>query len=734
MRLSLLKNVLVWVGLLLSLATAQAADDILPADKVFIPKITALSDSQITIDIDIKPGYYLYRQRLFSVKTADNLPLTAIRLSDGIEKTDAFFGTQSIWYGGKNTAQITLDYANPEALKTADIRLKYQGCQDGVICYPPQTVTLPVALPTTKSKSNPLFSKNKPFSRQSSPTLFGGDKKNTVLPQAQAFPFSIEFLDDTTLAVRWRITDGYYLYRDKIQIDTPNLADVQLSQAVAHRDDFFGEQMIYRGDNAGAQIHLSQPPAEQAINLSFQGCADKGVCYPVMKHRYQIGGGKIQSVPWIDDNVGKKGTANPALTDKASSPQTWVERLTQTLSDNIWLGFALLLLGGVALSFTPCVLPMLPILLGIITNQRQVSKSRAAVLSSAYALGVAVMMAVFGLVVAKTGINLQIIFQKPLWLILFAAIFMLMGLAMLGVFSLAMPGGVQNKIYQWQNRFQDAKPSNLFIVGALSTLVVGPCVAPPLIAVLAFIATTNNSLLGALYLFALGLGMSLPLVVFATVVTTIPKTGAFSRLVTRIFALLMFGVGLWLLSRLLSGALALCLWGVLMFAVAWVFWRSDFVRPIAKTLAKGFAVFALIVGATWGIGGIMGNSNPLKPFTKTVKLPFTTVSHLAELQQAIADSKRPVMLDLYADWCVSCQELEHLTFTDPKVAQALQQFTLLKLDISDTTKAQQEILDELGLIAPPVLLFFKDGKEIHRQIGTVSADELLPYLQQVIND
>ncbi|PID64436.1 MAG: hypothetical protein CR962_01525, partial [Gammaproteobacteria bacterium] len=323
-----------------------------------------------------------------------------------------------------------------------------------------------------------------------------------------------------------------------------------------------------------------------------------------------------------------------------TKPLSVIDKLTQTLSNNMWLGFALLLLAGVMLSFTPCVLPMLPILLGIITNQNKVSKSKAALLSSSYALGVAVMMSVFGLIVAKTGINLQIVFQKSIWLIVFASIFMLMGLAMLGVFSVAMPNTVQNKVFQLQNRFQDSKPSNLFIVGALSTLVVGPCVAPPLIAILAFIATTDNSILGALYLFALGLGMSLPLVIFATVVTTVPKTGAFSKLLTKIFALLMFGVGLWLLSRLLSGSLALILWGVLMFALSWVLWRSEFIQPLAKKIVKGLSVASLFVGIIWAIGGTMGNGNPLKPFTKVTQLSFQSVSSVDELNQAIGNSKK----------------------------------------------------------------------------------------------
>ncbi len=744
--MSLFKKIGLSVWCFFMLLGQVCADDILPADKVFIPTITSVTDSQIRINIDIKEKYYLYRQRLFSVTSDDNIAITDVKLSEGIDKTDAFFGTQSVWYGGKNTAEITLDYDNLNNNKSAEITVKYQGCQDGVICYPPQKIKLSVTLPikvVEKPATKDLFAK------KSSP-LFGGKKETELLKPEQAFPFDIEFIDDTTLAIRWRVADGYYLYRDKINTQTPNVAEIKFSNSETHYDDFYGEQAIYRHDNGVAHIYLTEKTltdklSKQFLHLTFQGCADKGICYPVMKHQFTIGQGKIQTIEWNTDDISNIQSANksqarksnsPTATDTATDnlddkPLSVIDKLTQTLSNNMWLGFALLLLAGVALSFTPCVLPMLPILLGIITNQNKVSKSKAALLSSSYALGVAVMMSVFGLIVAKTGINLQIVFQKPIWLIVFASIFMLMGLAMLGVFSLAMPNGVQNKIFQLQNRFQDSKPSNLFIVGALSTLGVGPCVAPPLIAILAFIATTDNSVLGALYLFALGLGMSLPLVIFATVVTTVPKTGAFSKLLTKIFALLMFGVGLWLLSRLLSGSLALILWGVLMFALSWVLWRSEFVQPMAKKVVKSLSVVSLLIGLIWAIGGAMGNANPLKPFTKVTKLSFQSVSNVDELNQAIGNSKNLVMLDVYADWCVSCQELEHITFAEPAVADELNKMTLLKLDITDTDDAQRKLLAELNLIGPPALLFFKDGKEVGRQIGVIGADELLLKLQQM---
>lgn len=704
---------------------AADTQKVLPANEVFIPQVTQVSPKTITVEIDIKPGYYLYRERLFDVTTKpdNNINIININRSLGKTKTDQFFGSQSIWYGEKNQAIIDIDYENPKQLHSITLALKYQGCQDGVICYPPQTVSLPVQLPTSTPSSHQLLDLSlspKTTTSSSLDNLLGNKATSDVLSEEQAFPYFIEQIDATTVAIRWQVAKGHYLYRDKIKVtdDTDNIASIQLSPGQEHSDNFFGTQSVYYGNEGVANIYLRQPQQHTTLDLSFQGCAEKGICYPVIKRQVII------------DNDGISSTQNTASSTQST---TVIQRLTNALENNIWLGVGLLLVAGIALSFTPCVLPMLPILLGIITNQHKVSKQRAAILSTAYALGVAVMMAVFGLIVAKTGINLQIIFQKPLWLIAFAMIFILMGLAMLGAFSIAMPNGIQNKVIKWQNRFQDAKPSNLFVVGALSTLVVGPCIAPPLIAILAFISTTNDSLLGAVYLFSLGLGMSLPLVIFATLVTSVPRTGEFSRLVTRVFAMLMFAVGLWLLSRLLPASVNLIVWGVFMLSLAYLFIRSRFTRNYAKVITLILSLLVGGIGSAWLIGGLTGHKNLLKPFSQTIELPFRRVNTADELNTILANSQRPVMLDLYADWCVSCQEVEHITFADAQVIAALESFELIKLDITDTDDNHRALLKQLNLIGPPALLFFDQGKEMttERQIGTTSATLLLEKLHRI---
>lgn len=746
------------------------ANDILPADQAFVPRIESVTDHEISLSIDIKPQYYVYRQRLFAVTAAhSDWLIDDVVLSQGSEKTDAFFGTQSVWYGGKDSAHVTITYKNPQQLSTVMLNLAYQGCQDDVICYPPISQQLPIdfsavlsshamakmtttntlaanQLAANNKQTNTLFKAQQTTLGKKKQPLFSSatntntstllvkanDDKVQALPEDTAFRLMVESQDNTTLILRWQIADGYYLYRDKIAITAENnqIAQVQFSDSQLHNDTFFGEQRIYRNTEAVVFVYLKQAMPQQTLNISFQGCADKGICYPVMNRLVTL------DSPNSNDNIVSTITQTNGQTAHTISGGDLIDDLTQTLKNNLWLGIGLLLLAGIALALTPCVLPMLPILLGILTNQRQLSKTRSAVLSSTYVLGMATTLAVFGVVVAKTGINIQIIFQRPVWLILFAAIFMVMGLAMLGVFSLAMPNAIQAKVTGWQNRFQTNRISDVFVVGALSSLVVGPCIAPPLIAILAFIATTNDSVLGAVYLFALGVGMGLPLIIFATVVTHIPKTGELSRLMTRILAMLMFAVGLWLLVRLLPGAMGLVLWGVWLLIVAYWLWHSRFIHTYAQRATQVLAIIGLVIGISWLIGGGMGNSNPLKPFSRVQHLPFKSVHNITQLENAITNSQKPIMLDLYADWCVACQEVEHITLTDTRVIAALDNWTLLKLDITDTNTEHRQLLTKLGLIGPPALLFFVEGKEIKaaRNIGSISAEDLLKTLKKYKND
>lgn len=773
---------------------AQAADTPRPATEVFKPELHATDATHFSLRIHFPAGYYLYRDRFFSLTPMTNgVTLVSSTPLPTETITDAYFGKQAIWQNGEAGADFVFAY-NGDASQL-QFNLRYQGCQKEVVCYPPQSQDLILTRVSTQDNKNEAT--EDPETEAAIAAMTGQVSLNTpkittqvsrlepakmgiqlqpssdnphyvetkVLSEDEAFAVEVFLVDPQHAEIFIAIAPHHYLYRDKTKL-LPSLAG-QTGQLIVpdgelHQDAYFGEQAILK-ETPVMRLTLDTPldTATRDFLFSYQGCAEEGICYPVMYKRLSLSRAGVQVSSWLPTEAEKatlapyqnaislitesaqQQAANTAsqvssnAQNKLTKPaENTVEDSTSNLNAIItahfWLGLLVIFASGVLLSFTPCVLPMLPILLGIITNQKRLSRKKSALLSSSYALGVAVMMAVFGLVVTQTGINLQIIFQKPLWLILFATLFIVMGLAMLGLFRVAMPNGVQTRVVQLQNRLQDAKPFNLFLVGALSTLVVGPCIAPPLVSILAFISTTGNSLWGALYLFTLGLGMSLPLVVFASFTTTIPKTGAASILITRFFAWLMFAVALWLLGRLLSGAISLLLWGVMLLVLAYLGFKNQlqklWLRRSLQTASAAITLLALL----WIIGGALGHSNPFKPLTAEKQLPFVAVHSTAELTQAL-NGQQLVLLDLYADWCASCQEVEHLTLADPKVQAAVENVTLIKLDITDLTADKKALMQSLNLIGPPAMLFFKNGQELEQErvIGVVKPKPLLEKLARL---
>lgn len=709
---------------LLSLFSFAHADDkpLLPTE-AFIPTLT-VDGNHISIDISIEPGYYVYQDKTKVSIRNPAIKLTDITLSEAKIKDDPYFGKVPIW---ENAASVKLSANNTSGSAIDDnLILTLQGCQDDGICYPPENYTLPISL--SAQANNPSSALNLPNS--GGLTLGASSTTNSgfltikedaeLLPEDEAFKLSVNQLDSTALELSWQIAPNYYLYKNRTQIEQADNAIVQTiySESIQHSDEFYGEQPIYR-DSATIRVYFAKPLGDTPINIEYQGCADVGVCYPVM----------TQQVSFDNDNAAlssvELATTQTAAQSTQPQNQSPLDKLVAQLQDNIWLAIGLLFVGGLLLSFTPCVLPMLPILLGVISRQANLNRKKSFILSGSYVLGMATMTAVFGLIVSATGINLQIIFQKPILLIIFASIFIVLGLAMLGVFNLALPGKAQTKIHQLQNKLQDSRPHHLAGIGALSVLVVGPCVAPPLIAVLTFISTTNNVALGTLYLFVLGLGMGFPLIFFAVAAEKIPKTGQFSVFITQIFALLMFGVAIWLINRLLPLPVGMILWGVLAFVTAYCFFK---LKPQKfKFIPLAFALVFVGLGTSWLVGGALGHTNPLRPFTKFEKLQFSYVESLSDLQTQIDNSDTPIMLDFYADWCVSCLEVELTVFTSPEVIDAAEGIKLLKVDLTEMSDDKKAILSHYELVGPPVYMFFNNGSETtqHRRVGVITESELL---------
>ena len=399
---------------------------------------------------------------------------------------------------------------------------------------------------------------------------------------------------------------------------------------------------------------------------------------------------------------------------------------------------------GLLLAFTPCVLPMVPILSGIIVGagrDRPVTRGRAFSLSVAYVLGMALTYTIAGAVFAAAGQQAQAFFQKPWIIVLFAALFVLLALGMFGVFNLQVPAAFQSRVADMSNRQKQGTLLGTAVMGALSSLIVTACVAPPLVAALAVIGQSGDVFRGGAALFALSLGMGAPLLlVGASAGRLLPKAGAWMDAVKVAFGVMMLGVAVWMVGRILPGPVTLALWAVVAFVAGYYLFTmgNRDAQGGAIVVRRGLAALAVVYGLAMLVGALAGHSNPLQPLAgfgasrqgAAVKhLEFTRIKSVADLDRALDAAKaagRPVMLDFYADWCVSCKEMEHLTFTDPGVQAALARATLLQADVTANDDADQALLQRFGILGPPTIVFFApDGAERtdYRVVGFKAADE-----------
>ena len=399
---------------------------------------------------------------------------------------------------------------------------------------------------------------------------------------------------------------------------------------------------------------------------------------------------------------------------------------------------------GLLLAFTPCVLPMVPILSGIIVGagrDRPVSRGRAFSLSVAYVLGMALTYTIAGAVFAAAGQQAQAFFQKPWIIVLFAALFVLLALGMFGVFNLQVPAAFQSRVADMSNRQKQGTLLGTAVMGALSSLIVTACVAPPLVAALAVIGQSGDVFRGGAALFALSLGMGAPLLlVGASAGRLLPKAGAWMDAVKVAFGVMMLGVAVWMVGRILPGPVTLALWAVVAFVAGYYLFTlgNRDAQGGAIVVRRGLGALAVVYGLAMLVGALAGHSNPLQPLAgfgasqqgaAANQLEFTRIKSVADLDRALDAAKaagRPVMLDFYADWCVSCKEMEHLTFTDPGVQAALARATLLQADVTANDEADQALLQRFGILGPPTIVFFgPDGAERtdYRVVGFKPADE-----------
>ncbi|WP_054179693.1 protein-disulfide reductase DsbD [Trabulsiella odontotermitis] len=542
--------------------------------------------------------------------------------------------------------------------------------------------------------------------------LFDAPGRSQFVPADQAFAFDFQ-QNQHDLTLSWQIKDGYYLYRKQINIEPADasIAPPQLPAGEWHEDEFYGESEIYR-ERLTLPLTITQAAKGGTLTVTYQGCADAGFCYPP----------ETKKVPLSE--VAQLSATPPA----SAQPQPQPAVKTELPFSALWA-----LIIGIGIAFTPCVLPMYPLISGIVLGGKaRLSTARALLLAFVYVQGMALTYTLLGLVVAAAGLQFQAALQHPYVLIGLSVVFILLALSMFGLFTLQLPSSLQTRLTLMSNRRQGGSLGGVFAMGAIAGLICSPCTTAPLSAILLYIAQSGNLWLGGgtLYLYALGMGLPLILVtVFGN--RLLPKSGPWMEHVKTAFGFVILALPVFLLERITGEVWGLRLWSML--AVAFFGWAFITSLSVSKPWIRVLQILLLaaaLVGARplqdWAFG------------TSTVQqqahLNFTRISTVEDLNQALAQAQgKTVMLDLYADWCVACKEFEKYTFSDKSVQQALENTVLLQADVTRNTPQDAALLRHLQVLGLPTILFFDGGgKELtgQRVTGFMDAEAFRAHLQK----
>jgi thiol:disulfide interchange protein DsbD len=521
------------------------------------------------------------------------------------------------------------------------------------------------------------------------------------LPVEQAFPVTTN-ASPGVVSAEWQSVDGYYLYQHRIYLkqNKQRIDPVSWSKDGKEKyDEAFGDIIAYYGDLTVTFDTRELTPG--AATLHYQGCADAGLCYPPQTLAVEVIESSAKQEPSPASN------ATPA-----NSTTSWFEgRSTLAV-----MGIFFLL--GLGLTFTPCVLPMVPILTSVVLGGGNTTPARGFWLSFLYVIGMAITYAAAGLAVGLlgAGANVQALMQSPPVLIGFAVLFLVLSLAMFGVYELQLPSGLRNRLNNLSQKQNGGSAVSVFIIGVLSALVVSPCVSAPLAGALAYLSTTGDAFAGALALLALGFGMGTPLIVLGTTgATVLPKAGAWMNRIKYLFGFMLVGVAIWLVSRLLPGPLVLALWGALAVAVGIVAGALSSPTESAQRWLKTPALMIFIYGVVAIAGALQGNSDLLNPIGESThsesEAPFVKTTSIAEINTLITESQQPVMVDLYADWCISCKVMDEEIFAQEDAQLALRHLLWVQLDLTDNTEEHKAFMNTHGVFGPPTVLFFEAGSD-----------------------
>ena len=564
-----------------------------------------------------------------------------------------------------------------------------------------------------------------------------------LLEPDKAFRFSARALDARTVEVRYGIADGYYLYRDRFRFaaEPPSVAlgQPQFPRGEIHEDKFFGKQETYRKE-VRIRLPLEAAGAERLkLLVTSQGCADLGVCYVPQVQSAEL---RLASLGGSRSSIFKENEAFTSSPGRVAAASDDVRFAGVLESGRLWLVMAVFFGAGLLLTFTPCVLPMIPILSGIIVGEgRKVTRRRAALVSLAYVLGMAVTYTAIGIAAAFSGNLLSATLQNAWVLGAFAAVFVGLALSMFGFYELRLPSSWQARLTAASNRLGGGDWGAVVLMGALSAAIVSPCVAAPLAGALLYISQTRDALLGGTALFSMAIGMGVPLVlVGVSEGVLLPRSGQWMHAVRQFFGVLLLAVAIWIVAPVIPAAAQMLLWaGVLVGSGVFL----GALEPIPqggsgwRRLSKAVGILALLAGAAQGIGALSGAHDPLRPlaglFARSPEAPlrFETVKTLADLDARLKTADKVAMLDFYADWCVSCKEMERFTFSDPQVQARLDRMVLLRADVTANTADDKALLRRYRLFGPPGIVFFDaSGREIEglRVIGYQSPDKFIKSL------
>ncbi len=605
--------------------------------------------------------------------------------------------------------------------------------------------------------------------------------QQNILGPDEAFKVEVKKSGDV-IKTTIKLADGIYVYDDALKYKIVKPKEIDLNPLIKRpKPEKFHSFIVHRKKPIEVDIPLSLIQKKlnsnhATLEIDYQGCSEQGLCYQPIQKTFEIALADTSGTthkkeakssaqkPKADattqlpksDTTASAATATKPLTN-AEQPVSEEDRIVNTLkSGSIGTILALFFGFGLLLSLTPCIFPMIPILSSIIVSQSgegkaEMSMGRGLFLSAVYVLAMSVAYTIAGVFAGLFGANIQTALQNPWVLSIFALIFVALALSMFGYYEIQLPQSLQSKLTKKSDQAQSKGGLlGVAVMGFLSALIVGPCVAPALAGALVYIGQTGDALLGGAALFVMSLGMGVPLlVVGAGAGKFMPKPGGWMTLVSQIFGVVMLAVAIWMLERILPGYISLFLWGLLFVGSA-VYMGALEPMPEtmkgAKKLIKVFAVVLLLIGILELVGAFSGATNPLDPLEKLKPVQsgrqfnaqntirFQPVYNIEELERAVAASKKPVMLDFSADWCTSCKEFEHITFKDPKVVALLQNFTLLRADVTQNSPEEKALLKRFNLFGPPALIFYKNGKMLpnFKTIGYKKPQELIPVLTKIL--